>query len=136
VKSLPTRQSPFCLDVVLYNSQEFGVPAPVWLTKESFDGSNEEQYSILYLLEHPQAWSRYHDRDRNSNEWRECTVIDSNADSATFTKEWAEDHKWKRVARFNLRFDIENEEQFQRRIDDASEACERFARQLPLLPAR
>ena len=103
-----------------------------FLPLELFDDTTYEEFSLDYLLQHPKAWSKYKSDisdDSIESSWRPCTVIDYDPSTFLFTIEWNKDHKKKKVARFNLRFDCENQEKFQERIEAAKKGSVRYEMQ-------
>ncbi|OHT12761.1 hypothetical protein TRFO_17306 [Tritrichomonas foetus] len=100
-----------------------------FLPLELFDDTTYEEFSLEYLLEHPKAWSKYNDMENQENEWRECNVVGYDPKTFYFTIEWKNSKKRKKVARFNLRFDVENIDKFNERIEAAKRASLRYEMQ-------
>ena len=103
-----------------------------FLPLELFDDTTYEEFSLEYLLKHPKAWSKYKSdisNDDIESTWRPCTVIDYDPVTFFFTIEWNDDHKKKKVARFNLRFDCENPDKFAERIEAAKRGSLRYEMQ-------
>ena len=78
-------------------------------------------------MEHPKAWSKR--QDNGETVWFPCTVLEYDPELALFSIEWDDDHRRKKVARFNLRFDIEKESKFEARIEAAKMAALRYEMQ-------
>ena len=91
---------------------------------EVFDDAVYEEFSIEYLMQHPDAWSKY--LENGAPVWKKCVVLDYNPSNCQFLIERCDDKKRKQVARFNLRFDIESVEKFERRIEAAKQAARRY----------
>ena len=95
---------------------------------EIFDDSSYEEYSLDYLMKHPEAFSRYREIS-GAVYWTECNVIKYDKKNELFTIEWAKTHKRKKVARYNLRFAIENEQKFNERVEAAKKSAKRYEAQ-------
>jgi hypothetical protein len=93
-----------------------------------FDDSTYEQFTIDELLKNPDAYSRYQKLEHGIwlNAWDECTVLDFDPETRIFTIEWVDTGKRKQVTRFNLRFEKEDPDRFEQRIDAAKRACARY----------
>lgn len=99
------------------------IPEPQFLPLEMFDDSTFEEYPISELMKNPYAYSRYQEID-GDNYWAPCTVLDYDEENRIFTIEWDNDtRKRKRVARFNLRFEQEDPDKFDKRIQIAKKLC-------------
>ena len=95
---------------------------------EIFDDSSYEEYSLDYLMKHPDAFSRYREIS-GAVYWTECKVLKYDKKDELFTIEWAKTHKRKKVARYNLRFAIENEKKFNDRVENAKRSAKRYESQ-------
>ena len=103
---------------------------PQFLPLEMFDDSTYEEYPISELMKNPYAYSKYQDID-GENYWAPCYVIDYDEENRIFTIEWDNDtHKRKKVARFNLRFEQEDYDKFEKRIQAAKKLCARRENEL------
>ena len=98
---------------------------PQYLPLEMFDDSTYEQYPIEELMKSPYAFSRYQDID-GENYWAPCYVLDYDKTDEIFTIEWDDNHKRKKVARFNIRFEQEDPEKFEKRIQAAKKLCAKY----------
>ena len=96
---------------------------------EVFDDSTYEEFPLEELLMKPNAFSRYYELTGNTY-WAECRVLDYNKETGLFTIEWQSSKKRKKVARFNLRFERENEEKFFERVEVAKRNCHRYEAQV------
>ena len=102
---------------------------PVFMPLEVFDDARFEEFPLEELLKNPIAYSKYQDLNGNYY-WAKCRVIQYYKENGLFLIEWAKSKKRKKVARFNLRFDKENEEKFKERIAHATESCRRYETQV------
>jgi len=102
---------------------------PTFLPLEYFDDSTYEEFSLDDLMRDPSAFSRYQEITGDFY-WAHCTVLSHDPSNGLFLIEWQGSKKRKKVTRFNLRFEKENEELFQRRIEAARIACKRFENQI------
>jgi hypothetical protein len=98
---------------------------PLYLPLEMFDDSTYEQYPVEELLKEPEAYSRYQDL-YGTNSWAHCTVVGYDPETRVFTIEWDGTRTRKRVARFNLRFEKEDPDLFERRVEEAKRSCARY----------
>ncbi|EAY14826.1 Dynein heavy chain family protein [Trichomonas vaginalis G3] len=98
---------------------------PTFLPLEYFDDSTYEEFPIEDLMKTPQAFSRYQELNGDSY-WARCTVLKMEPDTGLFVIEWQGSKKRKKVARFNLRFERENEKKFQLRVEAARKRCRLF----------
>ena len=96
-----------------------------FLPLEMFDDSSYEEYPLDVLLQHPEAYSKYRELS-GATYWTECTVVDYDPDTMLFTIEWDKTRRRKKVVRYNLRFAIEDEEKFRKRIEAAKRAARRY----------
>ncbi|KAK8888098.1 hypothetical protein M9Y10_039159 [Tritrichomonas musculus] len=102
---------------------------PPFLPLEVFDDLTYEEYPVEELLKHPEAVSQYQLVD-GSKIWKKCKVLGYNPENELFTIEWKDKlKKTKQVARFNIRFLIENEATFEKRLEAAKAARIRFITQ-------
>ena len=101
------------------------------LPLEVFDDTSFAEYSIDELLKHPDAVSRFNDLESVSK-WKKCTVIDYDEKTELFTIKWKDNDKTKKVPRFNIRFEIENENLFNKRLENAKKSCHRYELQFRL----
>ncbi|OHT05113.1 Dynein heavy chain family protein [Tritrichomonas foetus] len=102
---------------------------PVFMPLEVFDDATFEEYPIEELMKTPVAYSKYQDLNGNFY-WAKCNVLEHDKETGLFLIEWANSKKRKKVARFNLKFDRENEIKFQARIDAATKSCRRYETQV------
>ncbi|KAK8861158.1 hypothetical protein M9Y10_012853 [Tritrichomonas musculus] len=101
----------------------------IFLPLEVFDDSTYEEFPIEELLKTPVGYSKYNDLNGNFY-WAKCNVLDHDPKTGVFLIEWQNSKKRKKVARYNLRFERENEAKFQARIDAAKKACVRYETQV------
>ncbi|OHT04040.1 Dynein heavy chain family protein [Tritrichomonas foetus] len=92
---------------------------------EIFDDTTFEEYPLEELMKNPDAYSRYRELS-GTTYWTECKVIDYNKEEEIFTIEWLKTKKRKKVARYNLRFAIENEDLFEQRVENAKKAAKKY----------
>ena len=86
---------------------------PQFLPLDLFDDSSFEEYSIDELMKDPEAYSRYQDLEGNIY-WAKCTALEYNPQTHLFTIEWKGNGKRKQVGRFNIRFEKENPEKYEK----------------------
>ncbi|OHT16390.1 Dynein heavy chain family protein [Tritrichomonas foetus] len=99
---------------------------PQFLPLEMFDDSTYEEFPISELMKNPYAYSKYQEID-GDNYWAPCSVINYDEENRVFTIEWDNGtHKRKKVARFNIRFEQEDPEKFEKRIQAAKKLCTRY----------
>jgi len=85
---------------------------------EIFDDSNYIEFPLEYLLDNPSSVSQF--RQKNGEiSWKKCRVTSYDIDSGLFTIKWDCNGKAKQVPRFNLRFLVEDETKFEKRIERA-----------------
>lgn len=92
-------------------------------------------FSLEYLLQHPKAWSRYQfdvESGVGKIAWGECNVIGHDPKTSLFTIEWNDDKKQKQVVRFNLKFDIEEDDLFDVGIEEAERSSRDYEMQFSL----
>ncbi|KAK8860630.1 hypothetical protein M9Y10_012295 [Tritrichomonas musculus] len=97
---------------------------PKFLPLEVFDDKKYEEFSIEELMKNPTGYSKI--SDKGQIRWEKCKVINYDEENHLFLIEWENNHKRKKVARFNLRFDQENKEKFDLRVDQARLSCAMF----------
>ena len=98
---------------------------PQYLPLEMFDDATYQEYPLEELLQEPYAFSRYQDLDGTSY-WAKCTVVEYDEKNEIFTIEWDGTRKRKQVARFNLRFEKEDPDLYEKRIAEAKKSCARY----------
>ncbi|EAY07015.1 Dynein heavy chain family protein [Trichomonas vaginalis G3] len=96
-----------------------------FLPIELFDDSNYEQYPLEYLLQHPDAFSKYTVINMGTV-WKKCKVLEYFPENKLFTIQWEKSTQKKKVTRFNLRFECEDEAKFNKRIEAAKEGCRAY----------
>jgi len=98
---------------------------PQFLPLEVFDDSTYEEFTLDELMKDPIAYSRFQEID-GDNYWAKCTVLSYDEKTGLFLIEWDGTGKRKKVARFNLRFEREDREKFEKRIIAAKKSCALF----------
>ncbi|OHT17559.1 Dynein heavy chain family protein [Tritrichomonas foetus] len=102
-----------------YNND--GLFNPKFLPLEVFDDKQFEEYSIEELMKNPYGYSK---QSRNGKiVWSKCKVINYDEETSLFLIEWEANNKRKKVARFNLRFERENKDKFDLRVENARHSC-------------
>ena len=91
-----------------------------YLPLEYFDDIYLSEYSNEELLQEPHGVSKY--TNNGETTWEPCTVIEYNSTTRLYTIEWDETHKRKKVSRFNIRFDKEDPDKFNIRVEAAKKA--------------
>ena len=114
----PLRPLPPMKETLTSNEDSF-------LPLELFDDSSYSEYTIEELLQNPDALSKFQDK-KGETKWESCKVLGYEPKDDLFTIEWNKSKKIKKVARFNLRFLIESEELFAKRLQAARESCRKF----------
>ncbi|OHS98393.1 Dynein heavy chain family protein [Tritrichomonas foetus] len=109
-----------------------------FLPLEYFDDIALSEYTNDELMKNPHGVSKY--TSNGETTWERCFVVDFNNDTRMYTIEWEANHKRKRVPRFNIRFDMENPDKFNIRVEAAKkarilyQASVRFDARLALMP--
>jgi len=99
-----------------------------FLPLEVFDDLSYAEFTTEELLKHPDAFSKFPSKN-GEIVWEKCKVIDYDSKQELFIIEWEKNKKQKKVARFNIRFAIESEEKFNRRLQAAKNASHRYEMQ-------
>ena len=95
------------------------------LPLEVFDDTSFAEYTIDELLQRPDAVSKVMDQNGKTS-WEKCLVTAYDEDSELFTIKWKNSGKIKKVPRFNVRFECEDENLFNKRLEAAKESCHKF----------
>lgn len=101
------------------------IPQDTILPLEVFDDASYMEFPIETLLKNPAAFSRFQDA-AGDMVWKPCKCIGYDNEKELFTIEYGIAKKTKNVARFNIRFAIENEEKFNKRVEVATLSCHKF----------
>ncbi|KAK8866475.1 hypothetical protein M9Y10_009438 [Tritrichomonas musculus] len=91
-----------------------------FLPLEYFDDIYLSEYTNDELLQEPHGVSKY--TNNGETTWEPCSVIGYNSTTRLYTIEWDENHKRKKVPRFNIRFDKEDPDKFNIRVEAAKKA--------------
>lgn len=96
-------------------NQEENLQEPQFVPSDIFDDSTYEEFPLEELMKNPIGFSRYQDLDGHIY-WSKCKVIEYNQEKHLFLIEWTSTGRRKYVSRFNLRFERENQDLFNKRV--------------------